>query len=176
MRVSCFDLGSSGAVFRAKLEDGVIVPLSCERWSWSGQTDEEKYHQYATIARCEVEWADAVGYEHVQFNRGKSLIEGFRGILVSKAEEQGILCAPINVASLKKFAIKGRWSDKDRKVRGKKPINSKKKMQMALSLDYPQFQEFLDGDGRILPVQGKRDDLIDAAWVCIWLLTTAEVL
>lgn len=140
-------------------------------------SDEERYHQFVAIARAEIGWADAVGYEHVQFNRGKSLIEGFRGILLAHAEEEERFCAGVNVATLKKFAINGRWRDADRKKKEKKPIPGKKKMEMALLEDHPQFYEYLhniNGE-RLLPVSGKLDDLYDAAWVCIWLLITAKV-
>ena len=177
MRVSGFDLGTSGAVYRASMDDGTIRPLSCERWSWTGQSDEQRYAQYSAIARAELAWADAVGYEQVQFNRGKSLIEGFRGILLAQAEEADIFCSGVNVSTLKKFAINGRWSDADRKEQGKDKIDGKKKMSLALAMDHPEFHEFMDGtdDVRTVPVQGKRDDLIDAAWVCIWLLKVAEI-
>lgn len=179
MRVIGFDLGSSGAVFRAeKMEDGTIRPLSCERWSWAGISDEDRYRNFAAIAKTTAHWADAIAYEHVQFNRGKSLIEGFRGILVAHCEEIDRLCVGVNVATLKKFAVNGRWSDADRNKKGKKKIDGKKKMALALAADYPEFTEYMDGtDGRrLLPIQGKRDDLIDAAWVAIWLLINAEVL
>lgn len=177
MRVSGFDLGTNGATFRAEKVNGVIRPLSCERWSWPGRTDDQRYGDYLAIAKAEIKWADAVGYEHVQFNRGKSLIEGFRAILIAQAEEEERFCAGINVASLKKFAINGRWSDADRKKRGKKKIDGKKRMQMALMADHPQFISYmhnLDGE-RVLPITGKLDDLIDAAWVAIWVLETVEI-
>ena len=169
MRVSAFDLGVKGAVFRADNDDRCIFPLSCEMWSLKG-LDEERYFDYDAIARAEVKWADAVGYELVQFNRGKSLIEGFRAILVTECKRNDIFCAGINVATLKKFAIKGRWSDKERKKKGKENISAKRKMELALSMDYPEFLEVIAGQ---YP-KGNRDDLIDAAWVAIWLLETAE--
>jgi len=132
VRVTGFDLGITGAVFRAeRTEDGLIKPLSCERWSFPSSLDEERYAQFRNIARVEVDWADALAYEHVQFNRGKSLIEGFRGIMLAYAQAIG-----------------------------------KKKMAMALMIDYPEFMEKID---KVVNT-GKRDDLVDAAWVAIWLL------
>lgn len=173
MRVSAFDLGTKGAVFRAeRLEDGTLVPLSCERWSMpSNKGDEERYRLLRIMAECEVEWADATGYEHVQFNRGKSLIEGFRGILIGEAEIRERYCAGVNVSTLKAYAVNGRWSDADRKKRDKKPIDGKRKMAMALTLDHPDFMDFIQD--RYL--KGKLDDIIDAAWVAIWLLENIKV-
>lgn len=178
LRVAAFDLGVQGAIFRAgKDENGEFIPLSCEKWKFKG-TDDERYNAYAVVAGREIEWADAIGYEHVQFNRGKSLIEGMRGILISKAHEEDKLCVGVNVATLKKFAIKGRWSDGSRNKAGKKHVDGKKKMELALSVDYPEFISFMDGDtdSRTISVTGKRDDIIDAAWVAIWLLENAEIL
>ena len=179
MRVSAFDLGVKGAVFRSELtEDGSILPLSCEKWSLKG-TDDERYYALQQIARVECEWADAIGYEHFQGHaRSKNLIEGFRALILAECIERDLLCAGVNVSTLKKFAIAGRWTDRDRKAMGKKPIDAKKKMAMALMFDYPEFTEYMDGtdERRVVPITGKRDDLIDAAWVSIWLLINAEVL
>lgn len=171
MKVTGFDLGTSGAVFRAeKLEDGSFVPISAVRWSWTGLSDEKRYLQYLDIVEREIEWADAIAYEHVQFNRGKSLIEGMRGILLSQAEKHQRFCVGVNVASLKKFAINKRWSDADMKKEGLPPIDGKQKMDMALLNDYPNFHEFLYGIGA-----SKLDDLVDSAWVCIWFLKNATI-
>ena len=167
MRVSGFDFGVYGACFRAeKNEDGEIIPLSCEMWSLKG-TDDERYWSHGSVVEAEVKWADALGYEHVQFNRGKSLIEGFRALLIVEAIEKKKLCVGVNVSTLKTFAIRGRWSDADRKKKGKEKISGKRKMELALAMDHPAFIEHMDGRYE------KRDDLVDAAWVCIWLLTVA---
>lgn len=167
MRVTCFDLGTRGAVFRAeKDDDGKIIPLSCEIWSLKG-LDDARYFEFDVIAQVEVKWADAIGYEHIQFNRGKSYIEGFRAILLAECKQEDRFCAGVNVSTLKKFAINGRWSDADRKKKGKKKIDGKKKMAMALAEDYPEFISLIAGRFQ------KFDDVIDAAWVAIWLLTTA---
>ena len=175
LKVAAFDLGVNFSIFRAGITDkGVIEPLSCNTWSLTGN-DEDRYTEFHQIIIAAVSWADAVAYEHVQFNRGKSLIEGFRSVLIVECAQKDIFCAGVNVATLKKFAIKGRWPDtKDREKKGKKKIEGKKKMELALAFDYPEFIDKID-----LYLKDKkkgRDDVIDAAWVSIWLLSKVDLL
>ena len=153
------DLGTAGAIFRAKLENGVITPLSCNRWMWDME-EEKRYYQFTQEARCELDWADAMAYEYVQFNRGKSIIAGLRGILLAAAEEHEILCHGVNVSTLKSFAIP--------QIKGKKKDRGKGAMAQVLAIEWPEFYE------HIAKLSGKVDDLVDAAWTVIWLLENIE--
>jgi len=153
IRASGMDLGTEGAIYRAKLDNGIITPLSCEGWNWSAVPEELRYHEFASVCECELEWADAVGYEHVQFNRGKSIIEGLRGVLLSEATDAEILCHGINVSTLKSYAIPGKKRKRDKNA-----------MARALAIEWPDFYDKI-------VTGGKKDDIVDAAWVVIWLLS-----
>ena len=98
--------------------------------------------------RIEAEQPEAIAYEQVQFNRGRSYIPGMTALLLVTAYQFGVTCFGVPVPTLKAFARRsapsGTWT------------GSKADMQRAL----------VEREGTA--ALDMTDDEVDAAWVALW--------
>ena len=144
MRILAFDIGRTNGW--ATLDSGDLRTASYEA------SDEGKgvYVDWAQWLRrlIEAEQPEAIAYEAVQFNRGKSYIPGMTALLLVIAETFGVTCFGVPVPTLKALAHRsapaGKWT------------GSKADMQGAL----------FEREGTA--AHDMSDDEVDAAWVALW--------
>ena len=147
MKILAFDLGrtSGWAVldgkhlktgsYRAKGDDEAAVFVDWSAWM---------------SALVSLENPEAIAYEDVFFNRGKSYIPGMKALLFVKASYMGLTCFGVDVMTLKKFA-RG-WDPGVSKWTG-----SKENMHDALA------------HTRYVDSRKMDEHETDAAWAAIWL-------
>lgn len=163
-RIACFDLGVIGAVVEARIDgpkkDRRANYKRHETWNVTRIEEEDRYLWFMRQVGPIVSRADAVLYELVQFNRGRSSIPGFRAILLAVSGVYERPCLGVNVATLKSFAGL-------RKVpKGK----SKQYMAISMAENYFSFWDTLTNGGR----EGD-DNVVDAAMLCHWAAANLEV-
>lgn len=164
LKVLGFDLGTVGSVaaLQFNFREESLDFIGLHRWNYGNRSkhgikplkliEELRYHRFYVhlINQIEVSKPDAIGYEHVQFNRGFSVISGLRAILHAVCEDRGILCYGVNVSVLKAFASHGQAS--------------KEEMAVALALENP-----------LIAAECQNDNDVDACWVCLWVGAHAKV-
>lgn len=174
IRLACFDLGMIGACVEVNLGSkhaDLTRHVTYKRhhtWDLGKGTkkapglnvkDPDCYFWFMERIGGIIAGADVIVYELVQFNRGRSSIPGFRGILHAVCGIYQRPCIGVNVATLKSFA-------------GLKKVpkgQSKGHMAIAMAENYPDFWETLSGRGRT------NDNVVDAAMLCHWAAAHLEI-
>ena len=162
-RIAGFDLGLVGAVASLRLRSGGRVGLvDVVSWKLDHLDDDRlRYLGFYNHACPAVEWSDVVGYEHVQFYRGKSSIEGMRALLyvISGLRDQERLVHGVNVATLDSFISAGLDIPEHLKGKGTK----KSRAMWALFNKHPELASACANDNEV-----------DAVWVALYIASHIE--
>ncbi len=149
MKILAFDLGRSTGW---AILDG--DELRTGSHTAEGALADELFIDWHTWAKLLVNdtGPEAIAYEDIQFNRGKSYIPGMTALLYVLAGECGLTCFGVNSQELKAFArLSSAW-DPEIKWAG-----SKLDMRLALTSRWPSAgSDFFS------------EDEVDAAWVALW--------
>ena len=151
MRILAFDPGKHTGW--AVLDDGKLTTGS---YMAQGKDEAEVFIDWSSFASVLMskEEPEAIAFEDVTFNRGRSYIPGMKALLYVKAHYRALTCFGVDVNTLKKFA------------RGWDPGVSKwtgSKENMADALTNTRYTSDKDMD----------DNEVDAAFCAIWLDETA---
>ena len=147
MKILAFDLGRHTGW--AVLENGKLKTGS---YMARGQDEASVFIDWSAWVSTLVslENPEAIAFEDVRFNRGRSFIPGMKALLYVKASYMGLTCFGVDVMTLKKFA------------HGYDPGVSKwtgSKENMADALANTRYVDSREMD----------DNEVDAAWAAIWL-------
>ncbi len=152
MRILAFDLGRTTGW--AVLEDGELLTGS---YSAGGIDEADVFVEWwkrtqITIAAGK---PDAIAFEDVTFNRGRSFIPGMMALLYVLAARERITAFGVNVQTLKAFAHK--WASPVGKWTGSKD-NMYSALMRRLGTE---------------TVCDMTEDEVDASWAALWLDETA---
>lgn len=152
MRILAFDLGRTTGW--AVIEDGELRTGS---YTAKGDDQASVFVDWASFVGDVVcnESPDAIAFEDVTFNRGRSYIPGMKALLFVEAAAWKLTCFGVDVNTLKKFARRNL-------PLGVSWCGSKEDMKGALTR--------IRGTKAI---SGMTEDEVDAAWTAIWLDETA---
>jgi len=154
VKILAFDLGRHTGW--AVLENGKLKTGS---YMARGQDEASVFIDWSAWVSTLVslENPEAIAFEDVRFNRGRSFIPGMKALLYVKASYMGLTCFGVDVMTLKKFARK--WESPIGKWTGAKLDMKRALMRQRGSVYGPSVELVADMD----------DNEVDAAWAAIWL-------
>ena len=155
MRILAFDLGRTTGFALLEGDD-----LKTGWFRADGDDEAQVFISWSEWARDTIEaWQpDAIAFEDVTFNRGRSYIPGMKALLFVHASRHDLTCFGVPVQTLKRFAKQWYGGDDTKS----KWLSGKMDMKAALA-------------NKLTPerVLAMTEDEVDAAWAAIWFNETA---